>query len=564
MVLARESCQGFFSGKLFIAIKYEFFMANKEVSSDIKGDSNTNDDIKKLAESLHPLERKVLPFVIKHNLFSKIEEESKLSYAEVMRAIQWLSNKKAITTTNLVEEQIVLGKNGEVYKREGLPEKRLLRSLSTKELSVKDAGEKAELNPQEVQLCIGLLKQKAAITIRKDDISKELKLSISDYGKQLLSQPTLEEKFLQSTFPKKKEKLPAEEEHALETLLKRKNILSINIIKDKEITITDIGKKILASDAFSKAYIDAITPELLQKGSWKGKEFRRYDVSINVPTALPARKHFVTDAIKAIRKIWIELGFEEMQGNFVQTSFWDLDALFVPQDHPARQLQDTFYIKDPNSKKLKILEGTLPKIYKKIKAVHEDGGDTGSDGWGEKWEEGKAKEVLLRTHTTVLSAQTLSNLKKEDLPKKFFSLGKVFRNEALDWKHLAEFHQVEGIVIDPNATFQHLIGYLKEFYGKMGYGKIRIRPHYFPYTEPSAEIDVFHPIKKEWIELGGCGIFRPEVVKPLLGFDCPVLAWGFGMERIITAYYEIQDLRELYSNNLDQLQKKKAWIKSYE
>jgi phenylalanyl-tRNA synthetase alpha chain len=217
-------------------------------------------------------------------------------------------------------------------------------------------------------------------------------------------------------------------------------------------------------------------------------------------------------------------------------------------------MQDTFYLKDPS-------KGKLPPIYKKIKQVHENGADTGSKGWQSPWSEDKAKELLLRTHTTVLSAQTIAKLKKSDLPAKFFSVGKVFRNETLNWKHLFEFYQVEGIVVDPNANFRHLIGYLREFYRKMGYKDVRIRPAHFPYTEPSCEVDVLHPTKNEWIELGGAGIFRPEVVKPLLGFECPVLAWGQGMERIISEFYNITDIRELYKNDLEQLKKTRVWWK---
>ena len=202
-----------------------------------------------------------------------------------------------------------------------------------------------------------------------------------------------------------------------------------------------------------------------------------------------------------------------MTGSIVQTSFWDLDALFVPQDHPSRDMQDTFYIKDPSF-------GRLPKeLTKRVKEVHESGWTTGSKGWQYKWSVQIAKENLLRTHTTVLSAQTIAKLKKEDLPVKYFSVGKVLRNETLSWKSLFEFIQVEGIVVDPNANFKHLKGYLKEFFAKMGFPDVRIRPAHFPYTEPSAEVDVWHPTKKEWVELGGSGLFRPEMVKPLLGFE---------------------------------------------
>ena len=168
----------------------------------------------------------------------------------------------------------------------------------------------------------------------------------------------------------------------------------------------------------------------------------------------------------------------------------------------------------------------------------------------------------MRTHTTSLSAQTLSKLKTSELPQKFFALGKCFRNETVDWSHGFEFNQTEGIVVDKNANFRHLLGYLKQFFNKMGFEKIRFRPSYFPYTEPSVEIDVWHPERKIWLELGGAGMFRPEVTIPLLGENIPVLAWGPGFDRMIMNYYDIKDLREVYKNDLNMLRKIKFWMKT--
>jgi phenylalanyl-tRNA synthetase alpha chain len=219
-------------------------------------------------------------------------------------------------------------------------------------------------------------------------------------------------------------------------------------------------------------------------------------------------------------------------------------------------MQDTFYLGAEAIEK-----GKLPKIHKAVKETHESGGKTGSLGWQAPWSEEEARKLLLRTHTTVLSAQTLARLQPEDIPAKFFSVGKVFRNEALDWKHLFEFYQVEGIVVDPDATLKHLKGYLRIFFGKMGYPDVRMRPGHFPYTEPSVEVDVLHPIKKEWVELGGAGIFRPEVVVPLLGKDVPVLAWGLGMARIVPGYFGMTDIRDIYRNDLKQLRELKAWMR---
>ena len=159
-----------------------------------------------------------------------------------------------------------------------------------------------------------------------------------------------------------------------------------------------------------------------------------------------------------------------------------------------------------------------------------------------------------------MSAQTLASLEEDKLPVKYFSVGKCFRNETIDWAHLAEFLQTEGIVIDKDANFRNLLGYLKEFFKKMGFEKARFRPAYFPYTTHSTEVEVFHPIHKKWIELGGAGIFRPEVVVPLLGKDIPVLAWGLGLERMIIDYYHLTDLRDIYKNDLKQLKEMKPWM----
>jgi phenylalanyl-tRNA synthetase alpha chain len=194
-----------------------------------------------------------------------------------------------------------------------------------------------------------------------------------------------------------------------------------------------------------------------------------------------------------------------------------------------------------------------------VAKAHENG-ISGSRGWQYKFNEEETRKIVLRTHTTCLSAKTLYDIRKQKKGK-FFALGKVFRNENLDINHLFELTQTEGIVVDKNINFRHLIGYLTEFYKKMGYDKIRIRPSYFPYTEPSLEIDVYDNNQQKWIELGGAGIFRPEVVVPLLGEYVPVLAWGQGFERIIREYFKIKDIRDLYKNDLNQLRRTKFWMK---
>lgn len=506
----------------------------------------------KIIDKLHPLERKILPLVEKNNSVSSLEANSGLKEVEVSRALQWLKSKSLIDIKEESKELISLDKNGQLYSKSGLPERKFLENLN-REMSIKDIGKISRLDKEEVSVSLGLLKKKSAINIAKK--GNDVLVSLTDIGRNLLKKDSLEETFLKKQFPLDPKSLNAEEIYALNELIKRKNIIKRELVKTKTITLTSLGQSVVQNTgSLNKDVIDSLTQDIIRNKSWINKEFRSYDVKAQVPKITYGKKHFENEAIDYIKSIWLNLGFREMTGTIVQTAFWDLDSLFVPQDHPAREMQDTFYLKNPS-------KGKIPDdLKKKVKAVHENGGDTGSRGWNASWDEETAEELILRTHTTVLSAQTISKLKKENLPMKFFSVGKVFRNEAVDWKHLFEFYQVEGIVVDPNATFEHLKGYLEEFFKKMGYTKIMIRPSHFPYTEPSAEILAFNPEKQEWVELGGAGMFRPEVTKTLMGFECPVLAWGLGLGRVAVPYYKIQDLRDFNRNDIKQLRSMKKWL----
>lgn len=514
-----------------------------------------------LGKTLHPFERAVLPLLAtttsttpsgsRSILFSELLQKSKLKDVEVMRALEWLENKKLLTKEKRERSLVYLGNNGSLYQKTGLPERRAISTLKEKPLTLKQLKKAASLDAEELNAALGTLRRLQAITITKD---KETTITLTSSGSQLLTKETPEEAFLKKEFPLHLKKIKEQDKFAFEQLQKRKDMILTKEETDWEVTITNLGSDLIKLGVYQKDQLGRLLPSTIISGDWKKKEFRPYDVTINVPSLHPGKKHIVTQAIEYIKRIWLELGFKEMQGNIIQTAFWDLDALFVPQDHPARDMQDTFYLASPE-------HGALPPLSAKVKATHESGSTTGSTGWRGHWSEQEAKQLLLRTHTTVLSAQTLAKLKQSDLPAKFFAVGKVFRNETLDYSHLFEFYQVEGIVIDPNANMKHLKGYLREFYRKMGYPDVRIRPAHFPYTEPSCEVEVFHPVKKKWLELGGAGIFRPEVVIPLLGKDIPVLAWGLGLDRIISSYYAITDIRDLYKNDLKQLREAKLWVK---
>jgi phenylalanyl-tRNA synthetase alpha chain len=503
--------------------------------------------LKKLIEKLHPLEIIVLPYLSTRERLSEIIAVSGLKEAEVMRAVEWLENRKLLFSKKANHKQIVLGQSGVVYGKLGLPERRVLELLRNRPADLKRIMSSVKITKQELNASLGVLRKYCAIKI------KEGSVIITAEGIKLLSKESSEEKILKRQFPLPFSKLSSDDLEIIEQLVKR-GIVEVKDVKDRILSLTRQGKAVVSHGVGKEDYVGSLTSGMLKNGTWKNRKFRPYDISINVPAEYAGKHHFVTQAVEYIRRIWLELGFKEMTGRLVQTAFWDLDALFVPQDHPARDMQDTFYLGNPE-------RGKLSSISKIIKAVHENGTNTRSTGWGGVWSTKEAERLLLRTHTTVLSARMLASLKKTDIPAKYFSIGKAFRNETVDWKHLFELTQVDGIVVDPDANFTHLKGYLREFYSKMGFPEVRIRPAHFPYTEPSCEIEVFHPIRKEWMELGGAGIFRPEVVIPLLGEDIPVLAWGLGLERVIASYYNINDIRDLYKNDLAQLREAKLWVR---
>jgi phenylalanyl-tRNA synthetase alpha chain len=503
-------------------------------------------EVDSVIQTLSPNERAILP-LLHLNDVKKIAEHAKLDETGVKRALEYLSNKKIVELSISSTKQITLGDNGVLYLKNELPERRLLNVLaSLKKIAFKDAREKAKLSDNELSIALGALKGKALATMSEGHII--LTAKEHEIGKKFL-----EEKFLE-ILPIEPEKLADEQKLAFENLKKRKDIIRVDETKKIEFKLTNLGKELLKnSDKIKDAahMLEVLTPEIIRQGAWKNKQFRHYDIESKVPQISGGKRHFVNQAIDYSKRIWLDMGFKEMKGPIVSTAFWNFDALFVPQDHPAREMQDTFFLSE---------KGNLPDkaLVSKIKKAHEQG-VSGSKGWQYQWSENEAKKMVLRTHTTVLSARTLAQLKKSDWPAKFFAVGRCYRNEALDATHLFEFNQTEGIVIDPNANIRHLLGYLKEFFTKMGFPKARFRPSYFPYTEPSMEIDVYHPVLKKWLELGGAGIFRPEVIEPLLGEAVPVLAWGPGFDRILLDYYKITDIRGLYKNDIKQLRNIKFW-----
>lgn len=500
-----------------------------------------------IIESLSPNERKILPLLNETNL-KNIEKKSGLDETSVLRSLQFLENKGIVKVQSEKQKLIELGDNGILYLKNGLPERRLLHFLSEKKSLELKNNKAVKLSDNEFKAAIGALKKKAMIELKEGKI-------ILTAAMPEISKKSLEEKFLES-LPLNYDELEPEQKFSLDSLKDRKDIVRIEEKQKFSFELTLIGKEIIKEDLTTASnLLENLTPEMLRNESWTGKKFRRYDIKSPVPEIFGGKKHFVNQGIEYAKRVWMDMGFKEMQGSLTVTGFWNFDALFTAQDHPVREIQDTFYIKS--------IRGKLPekKMVDAVKKSHETG-VSGSRGWKYNWSEDEATKVLLRTHTTCLSAKTLGSLRDlKDKKGKFFSIGKCFRNETVDWSHGFEFNQTDGIVVDKKANFRHLLGYLKEFFSKMGFDDVKFVPSFFPYTEPSVEIYGYLKEKKVWIEIGGAGIFRPEVVVPLLGEYIPVLAWGPGFDRTLMDYYKIQDMREFYNNNLEKLRKIKFWCK---
>ncbi len=433
-------------------------------------------------------------------------EEIKMNADSARRAAFWLQEKGLAKVSEKESKTFVRSEECGKYLKGGFPEIKILE---------KDGAEVAKLGPEER---IGLIwaKKNGWITIDGGKIKK-----LKDAGGYSLV--------------KAAENPENASKEDLEVLLKRK-LVREEVGKEFVVELTEKGKKEAKGIGEIKEEIGELTEDIIVSGAWKGAEFRPYALAPTKDAPL-GKVHPMTKMVRKVKRVFRDMGFEEMEGNMVESAFWNFDALFQPQDHPARELADTFYLEG---------EEKLPEkaLVERVKESHEK-------GWKYTWDPEEAKKRILRTHTTVLSAQYLHKLKGKEA-KKYFAVGRVFRNEATDFKHLAEFHQVEGIVAWEGATFRDLLGLLKEFYLRFGFEKIRFRPSYFPYTEPSVEVEVFFEERKEWMELGGAGVFRPEMTKPLCDVY-PVLAWGLSLERPMMLMEGLKDIRTFYKNDLDWL-----------
>ena len=333
-----------------------------------------------------------------------------------------------------------------------------------------------------------------------------------------------------------------------ETLIKRRKLV-------KNETVTDYVLKQGASFNKRSKPVSNLTAEMLANGNWKDANWKEYNFESLGVYPKGGSRHQLSKVRMNFKTIFLEMGFEEMRTDmFVESSFWNFDSLYQPQQHPARDAHDTFFLSVPEKTTERDME---PEYVAKVKKVHTTG-DFGSIGWRSNWQEEEAAKNILRTHTTAVSSRTLARLAKEAEKKGFFepikcfSIDRVFRNETVDMTHLAEFHQIEGFIADRNIGLAQLIAVVKEFFTKMGMKDIRFKPAYNPYTEPSMEIFAFHPMLNKYVEIGNSGVFRPEMLRTMgVPEDVNVIAWGFGLERQTMIACGIKSIRSIFGPKTD-------------
>ena len=457
-----------------------------------------------MSQVFHDIEKKIINSLKKNPIQTPetLEKSTQLLPDQIRRGIEWLKLKNLAIVDESKSSILSLGKNGVDSFEKGLPERRLLNLLTNGPRKLSDLQKELGFvfGP-----AMGLSRKNNWIETSSDEIILKTIPSI------LPGEKTLQQIGSGNLSKDQIDKIDLSE------LLKRPDFILENIMTSKKISLTDSAKSMDVSNISGAI-----------------------DVEANVPELFVARTHPLKDTIDEIREIFVTLGFSEIFGNMTQSSFWNFDALFTPQDHPARELQDTFFLDGVSAKKI----GTAEQI-RKVSDSHKK-------NWRYQWDINEARKMVLRTHTTCVTIKHLAEKKPDEA--RIFSLGRVFRNEKVSYKHLVEFNQIEGIVVGKDANLRNLMGIQREFYKRIGITKIKFWPTFFPYTEPSLQTMVYNEKLGKWIELFGMGIFRPEVTKPL-GITKPVLAWGGGIERIAMLKYGLTDVREFYNNDL-------GWLRS--
>ncbi|MCI4373146.1 MAG: phenylalanine--tRNA ligase subunit alpha [Thermoplasmata archaeon] len=419
--------------------------------------------------------------------------------------------------------------------RDGLPERRFLQALRRHggRLTVEQATAEG-LSADERSAAIGILRRR--------------QLLADGFPFQLRDAEGADDRLLPEEVVLKQVANDEEDlDEAILSALERRGLVQVERRSIKRWGPSEEGRR-LALEGSNQPLWGALTPADLTSGAWKGRTYRPYDVRAAVPYARGARENPYVAWLNDFADILVGLGFEETLGPLLETEFWNNDVLFMPQDHPARSIHDAFW---PEG-----VEGHLPPedLLGRVAAAHEGRALPGEKlpmgpGWGGLYDVSIASRPVLRSQTTAVSARYLA--RRPSPPFRTFSIDRNFRVESVDARHHLEFQQCEGIVGEDGVTLRHLIGIFRELTEAIGIPELKIRPSYFPFTEPSIEGYVRHP-RLGWIEVLPGGLFRPEVLRPL-GIEVPVAAWGIGVTRLAMIALGKNDIRELFCDDLDAL-----------
>ena len=505
-------------------------------------------------DSLHPLEINLLAAFSqsaeKPVADSSLREISRLEPSQVSMALGWLQAKKLVRIhSEVITTWVGLTEVGHRYLATGSPPEWIVRTCrqgaeAGRSLTVKELQGLDTFPSMELSRAIGLLKKEGAIALGagghveatatpSPTVEKLRKLlhRLKEGRQELLSFSPDQQTLLRQYAVKRGS---AQEPFRIEERIQR------------EYTPTETGKAVAKRcHAGAVEEVSQLTPDMLKDGSWRSKRFRKYTITLRPPRVAPGRRHPYREFLDLVKHKLVGMGFQEMRGPLVETEFWNMDALYMPQFHPSRAIHDVYFVKTPTH-----AETIAEPFLSQVAATHEHGGPTGSSGWGYRYDKERARRLILRSQGTAVSARTMAS--NPLVPGKYFSMARCFRYDQVDATHATDFFQVEGIVLGEDINFRTLLGLLTLFAKEMAQAQeSKFFPAYFPFTEPSVELHVRHP-KLGWMELGGAGLFRPEVTHPL-GVTVPVVAWGLGLDRMAMVALGIHDIRELFSVDLEKV-----------
>jgi phenylalanyl-tRNA synthetase alpha chain len=537
-----------------------------------------------MVKNLHPLEVRILLSYKKGDELTveKVERELGFKPGNGNQALSWLAGKALISElrreTAVFYELTILG---EEWKEKGSPEERILElirrrleeassSKTQNALRLPFIAEALKMENKDIGSAFGSL-SKLGVLKMDDDKNVTLTFPLEQLQNPAKNPGIARFRLIHGLFEKvvqyggmiPETALNGEEKTAITGIAKKRGaadapfrqidhetvVYGFTIAADGSVP-AEVAAAALKAAGISGDEIGSLTPEMLEGGSWKNKTFRSYNVKVPPTRLLPGRINPYVKFLEDVKDKLASLGFEEFDGPLVETEFWNSDALFMPQFHSARDIHDVYRIHDPTDPDgIGHAKAIAEPWLSNVAGAHENGGKTGSRGWNYQFDREFTKRLILRSQGTVLSAKTLPVAK---IPGKYFGIVRCFRYDQVDASHLPDFYQTEGIVLGEDVNLRTLIGMLEIFAVEVAGAKdIRYVPGYFPFTEPSVEVHIKHPVLG-WFELGGSGIFRPEMTESL-GVSVPVAAWGLGIDRMAMMALGINDIRELFSFDIEHV-----------